>query len=121
MSTSSSPTQNDTTPRRFKPHQLSIAIGVGVGAFTVVSGIIPQFTHWHGDSEISRKVFDGIPGPLVAAFYTVIPVLIVWGSLRFADRVRNWERGAPDRRRTTPKNVKRRLADYRAEIGRAHV
>jgi Fe-S oxidoreductase/nitrate reductase gamma subunit len=116
MSTSSSPTQNDTTPRRFKPHQLSIAIGVGVGAFTVVSGIIPQFTHWHGDSEISRKVFDGIPGPLVAAFYTVIPVLIVWGSLRFADRVRNWERGAPDRRRTTPKNVKRRLADYRAGV-----
>jgi Fe-S oxidoreductase/nitrate reductase gamma subunit len=36
--------------------------------------------------------------------------------LRFADRVRNWERGAPDRRRTTPKNVKRRLADYRAGV-----
>ncbi|NBN90948.1 MAG: 4Fe-4S dicluster domain-containing protein, partial [Actinobacteria bacterium] len=33
-----------------------------------------------------------------------------------ADRVRNWERGAPDRRRTTPKNVKRRLADYRAGV-----
>ena len=116
MSTPSSPTQNDATPRRFKPHQLSIAIGVGVGTFAMVSGIVPQFTHWHGDSEISRKVFDGIPGPLIAAFYTVIPVLIVWGSLRFADRVRNWERGAPDRRRTTPKNVKRRLADYRAGV-----
>jgi Fe-S oxidoreductase/nitrate reductase gamma subunit len=116
MSTPSSPTQSDATPRRFKPHQLSIAIGVGVGTFAMVSGIVPQFTHWHGDSEISRKVFDGIPGPLIAAFYTVIPVLIVWGSLRFADRVRNWERGAPDRRRTTPKNVKRRLADYRAGV-----
>ena len=116
MSSSSSPAKTDGAPRRFKPHQLSIAIGVGIGSFTVVSGILPQITHWHGDSAIGREVFHGIPGPLQAAFYTVIPMLIVWGSLRFADRVRNWERGAPDRRRTTPKNVKRRLADYRAGV-----
>jgi len=116
MSSPSAPVQNDGAPRRFKPHQLSIAIGVGVGSFTVVSGILPQITKWHGDSPIGREVFHGIPGPLQAAFYTLIPVLIVWGSLRFADRVRNWERGAPDRRRTTPKNVKRRLADYRAGV-----
>jgi hypothetical protein len=30
--------------------------------------------------------------------------------------VRNWERGAPDNRRTTPKNAKRRLADFRAGV-----
>ena len=105
-----------STPRRFKPHQLSIAIGIGVGAFTLVSGVIPQFTKWHGDSAISREVFGGIPGPLQAAFYSIIPMLIVWGSLRFADRIRNWERGASDRRRTTPKNAKRRLADYRSGV-----
>jgi Fe-S oxidoreductase/nitrate reductase gamma subunit len=116
MSSSSAPVQNDGAPRRFKPHQLSIAIGIGVGAFTVVSGVVPQFTKWHDTSPIAREVFHGIPGPLQAAFYTVIPMLIVWGSLRFADRVRNWERGAPDRRRTTPKNVKHRLADYRAGV-----
>ena len=105
-----------STPRRFKPHQLSIAIGVGVGAFTLVSGVIPQFTKWHGDSAISREVFGGIPGPIQAAFYSIIPMLIVWGSLRFADRIRNWERGTSDRRRTTPKNAKRRLADYRSGV-----
>ncbi|MEY2967697.1 MAG: hypothetical protein RIQ64_324 [Actinomycetota bacterium] len=116
MSSPSAPANTDGAPRRFKPHQLSIAIGVGVGSFTVVSGILPQITKWHGDSAIGREVFHGIPGPLQAAFYTLIPMLIVWGSLRFADRVRNWERGAPDRRRTTPKNVKRRLADYRAGV-----
>jgi Fe-S oxidoreductase/nitrate reductase gamma subunit len=105
-----------STPRRFKPHQLSIAIGVGVGAFALVSGVIPQFTKWHGDSAVSREVFGNIPGAIQAAFYSVIPVLIVWGSLRFADRIRNWERGTSDRRRTTRKNVKRRLADYRSGV-----
>ena len=65
---------------------------------------------------MSREVFEGIPGPLQAAFYTILPAMIIWGSFKFADRMRNWERGAPDRRRTTPKNAKRRLADYRAGV-----
>ena len=43
-------------------------------------------------------------------------MLLIWGSLRFADRIRNWERGAPDRRKTTRKNFKQRLADYRAGV-----
>ncbi|MEY2711088.1 MAG: hypothetical protein RL487_871 [Actinomycetota bacterium] len=116
MSTHASAPTTETGKKRFRPHQLSIAIGVGMGIFTMTSGIIPQFTHWHGDSEMSRKVFEGIPGPLQAAFYTVLPVMLIWGSFRFADRVRNWERGAPDRRRTTAKNAKKRLADYRAGV-----
>jgi len=41
-------------------------------------------------------------------------MLLIWGAFKFADRVRNWERGAPDRRRTTKKNVKNRLRDFRA-------
>ena len=105
-----------STPRRLKPYQLSIALGVGIGVFTMVSGIIPLITGWKGDSPIHREVFGGIPGALKIAFYTVIPVMLIWGSLRFADRIRNWERGAPDRRRTTKKNVKQRLADYRAGV-----
>ena len=42
--------------------------------------------------------------------------MLVWGAFAFADRVQNWERGGPDRRRTTPKNAKRRLADFRAGV-----
>ena len=102
--------------KRFKPYQLSIAFGVGIGTFTMTSGIIPQLTGWKSTSLIHREVFGGIPTALVVAFYTVIPMMLIWGSLRFADRVRNWERGAPDRRKTTPKNVKRRLADYRSGV-----
>ena len=40
----------------------------------------------------------------------------MWGAFEFAKRVQNWERGAPDRRRTTKANVKRRLADFRAGV-----
>ena len=102
--------------KRFKPYQLSIAFGVGIGTFTMISGIIPQLTGSKSTSLIHREVFGGIPTALQVAFYTVIPMMLIWGSLRFADRIRNWERGAPDKRKTTTKNVKRRLADYRSGV-----
>ena len=101
---------------RLRPYQISIALGVGIGVFAMISGIVPQITKWKSDSPIHRTVFEGIPGALQIAFYTVIPMMLIWGSLRFADRIRNWERGAPDRRKTTRTNVKRRLADYRAGV-----
>ena len=116
MTTHAAAPTTETGKKRFRPYQLSIAIGIGMGTFTLMSGIVPQFTKWHGHSETSREVFDGIPGPLQAAFYTILPVMLVWGAFRFADRVRNWERGAPDRRRTTAKNAKKRMADYRAGV-----
>ena len=115
MSTNAAPA-TEKAPKRLRPYQLSIALGIGMGTFTLFSGIIPNFTGWHSTSEIHREVFGGIPSALKVAFYTVIPVMLVWGSFRFADRIRNWERGAPDRRKTTAKNAKRRLADYRAGV-----
>ena len=118
MSSHSSPAPDATTGKKWyrTPHKLVWAVGIFMGLFTMASGIIPQLTHWHGTEEVSRKVFEGIPGSIQVAFYTVIPVLLVWGAFEFAKRVQNWERGAPDRRRTTPKNVKRRLADFRAGV-----
>jgi hypothetical protein len=47
----------EKTPKRFHPYQISIAIGLGMGTFTLFSGIIPQLTKWHGSSEMSREVF----------------------------------------------------------------
>jgi Fe-S oxidoreductase/nitrate reductase gamma subunit len=116
MSTHASTPEADKGPKRFKPYQLSIAIGIGMGTFTLLSGIVPQFTKWHGTSTTAREVFQGIPGPLEAAFYCILPIIIVWGAFQFADRVRNWERGAPDRRRTTVKNFKQRMGDFRAGV-----
>ena len=101
-------------PKRIKPHQLVIGIGIFMGVFTLLSGVIPLITKWHSDKGVTREVFEGIPGPIQIAFYTVLPVMLIWGAFAFADRVRNWERGAPDRRRTTRKTVVARLKDFRA-------
>jgi Fe-S oxidoreductase/nitrate reductase gamma subunit len=117
MNTTNATSETSAAPRKgLKPYQLSIALGVGIATFTMISGIIPNFVHWKSDSPIHREVFEGIPGYLQIAFYTIIPALLVWGSLQFANRIRNWERGAPDRRKTTKKNFKQRLADYRAGV-----
>ncbi|MFA5773927.1 MAG: respiratory nitrate reductase subunit gamma, partial [Ilumatobacteraceae bacterium] len=110
------PSNTPQSSRRVKPYQVSIILGVGIGVFTMISGIIPQLTNWESDSPVQRTVFGGIPGALQVVFYTVIPMLLIWGSIRFSDRIRNWERGAPDQRKTTRKNIKRRLADYRAGV-----
>jgi Fe-S oxidoreductase len=101
---------------RIKPHQLVIALGCGIALFTVGSGIAPIFTNWHDDSSVQREVFDNIPTSVKVTFYTVIPLLLVYGSVMFANRVKNWERGRPDNRRTTMKNMKRRSGDFRAGV-----
>jgi Fe-S oxidoreductase/nitrate reductase gamma subunit len=116
MTAHPSPEPETAGPKRIKPHQVVLGIGVFIAAFTAVSGVLPLITEWHEDSPVHREVFGGIPGPLKLAFYTVIPVMLVWGAWQFSLRVQNWERGGPDRRRTTPKNVKRRLADFRAGV-----
>lgn len=113
---SSAPAATDQGPKRLKPHQLVIGIGIGMGVFILASGVLPLVTGWHNDNAVHREVFGNIPGPLKIAFYTVMPAMIVWGAFVFADRVKNWERGVSDRRRTTPKNVKRRLGDFRAGV-----
>ena len=106
----------DAPAKRLRPHQLSLVLFIAIACFTVVSGIIPQITKWKSDSEIHRTVFTNIPGPLQIAFYSIIPVMLVWVGLMFANRMKNWERGGPALRRTTPKNAKQRLADFRAGV-----
>jgi Fe-S oxidoreductase/nitrate reductase gamma subunit len=110
------PDTEDSGPKRIKPYQVVLGLGIFMGLFTLVSGILPLITEWHTEKAPSREVFGGIPGPIQVAFYTVVPVMLVAGAFLFADRVRNWERGAPDRRRTTPRNIGRRLADFRAGV-----
>ena len=101
---------------RVKPHHLVVALGVAIALFTAASGIAPSVTGFHDESSVTREVFGNVPGPLKVAFYTLVPILLVYGAVLFANRVKNWERGRPDDRRTTPGNAKRRMADFRAGV-----
>jgi Fe-S oxidoreductase/nitrate reductase gamma subunit len=100
-----------------RPRHLVIGLGIAIAVFTALSGIVPQITDWHEDSPIQREVFGDVPGALQLAFYTVIPLMLAWGAFRFADRVKNWERGrAAPTRRTTRANAPRRFGDFRAGV-----
>ncbi|MGK2950109.1 MAG: heterodisulfide reductase-related iron-sulfur binding cluster [Acidimicrobiales bacterium] len=101
---------------RLKPHQYAVALGVVFAAITVTSGVTSLIFQFHDDSEVQREVFGNIPSAWKLVFYTVFPVLIVYGAWLFGQRVRNWERGGPDRRATTKKNVGRRMKDFRAGV-----
>jgi Fe-S oxidoreductase/nitrate reductase gamma subunit len=102
--------------RRVKPHQIVIAIGVLVAAVTLASGIAATVFEFHDESPITRPVFGNIPSAWKLVFYTVLPVMFVYGAVLFSQRTRNWERGGPDNRRTTKKNLGRRLKDFRAGV-----
>ncbi len=102
--------------RRIRPHHLVVALGVALGVFSVFSGVLPLVTDWEDDSPVKREVFTNIPGAWKLAFYVVLTVLFVYGAVVFSFRVRNWERGAPDRRATTAKTAKQRFGDFRAGV-----
>ena len=110
------PDTTDAPARRIRPHQLALVLFTSIALFTLVSGILPQITGWKNDNAVHRTVFVNIPGPLQIAFYTVIPVLLVWVAIMFSHRMKNWERGAPAQRKTTAKNAKQRLKDFRAGV-----
>jgi len=101
---------------RLKPHHLVIAIGLGIAAFTVASGVVPGFTEFHDESTVTRETFGNVPTWLKAAFYTIVPILLVVGAVLFSRRMKNWERGQPDRRATNPSNIRRRLDDFRRGV-----
>ncbi len=100
----------------FRASQLWLGVGLLIATVTVLSGIAASIFQFHDDSAVQREVFTNVPGPLKLAFYTVIPLLLVWGSVQLSYRVKNWERGAPDKRATTQKNIGKRLADFRSGI-----
>lgn len=106
----------DTASSGPRASQLWLAVGFLIALVTVLSGIAATVFQFHDDAEIQREVFENIPSPLRLAFYTVVPILLLWGTVQLSYRVKNWERGAPDRRATTPKNLSKRLADFRSGV-----
>ncbi len=100
-------------PKRLRPFHIVLGLGLGFAAFTIASGIASAITEFKNPAEITRHPWENIPSGWKAAFYTIIPIFLVWASWEFAKRVKNWERGGPDNRRTTLANAKTRLEDLR--------
>ena len=101
-----------------RPNPALFVIGVGVLASigTLASGIVPRITEWEEDSPVSRHVFGNIPDPIYWAFYATVGVMLLVTAWLISLRVRNYQRGQPDDRRTTRANVHRRLRDFRAGV-----
>ncbi|MDQ6698453.1 MAG: heterodisulfide reductase-related iron-sulfur binding cluster [Actinomycetota bacterium] len=105
-----------TERKGIQPHHMVVGFGAAIAVFTALSGIVPVLTQQSDKSSERREVFINIPGPLKLVFYTILPVIILYGAVMFSQRVKNWERGKPDRRATTMHNAKRRLGAYRAGV-----
>jgi Fe-S oxidoreductase/nitrate reductase gamma subunit len=105
------------TPRKLpRPHQLVLGAGIFLAIFAVASGLIPVLTQWHDDSPVQREVFYGVPDPVVVAFYAALAAMFIVVAYLASLRVRNYQRGQPDDRRTNRKNVERRMRDFRAGV-----
>ena len=102
--------------RRPKPHQVVLAIGVLAALGTIASGVLPRITEWTDHSHVSRQVFIDVPDPIYWLFYATAATMLLVCAWLISLRVRNYERGGPDDRRTTRRNVHRRLADFRAGV-----
>jgi Fe-S oxidoreductase len=102
----------------FKPRHIALAVGLGFAAITALSYIaeLTWLKNVHDDSTETRIYFLNIPEALRAGFYITVILAIVFGAFAFASRMKNWERGAPDNRKTTSKNLKKRAEDLRSGL-----
>ena len=99
-----------------KPSQFIFAIGAAVALLSVASGIVGAVEGWYDKSRVGRPVFFDVPDPLQIAFYTLLPLLILWAGWQLSLRARNWERGAPDKRLTDRFRFRRRADSYRRGV-----
>jgi Fe-S oxidoreductase/nitrate reductase gamma subunit len=115
-------TGTEAAPSGFKPRHIALIIGGLFAALTAASYVAEQLwaENWNHDEKVkhpvSREYFFNIPGALRLTFYIVMVITILYGAWMFSNRMKNWERGAPDNRGTTLKNIKRRAEDLRAGL-----
>ncbi len=102
--------------RRVRPHHLILGFWLLLAFAFGLSGVVSTITQQHDDSPITREVFGNIPGAWKAFVYVLSVATLTYVGVQFMHRFKNWERGVPDRRRTTLKNAKRRAGDFRAGV-----
>ena len=102
--------------RRLRPHHLILGFWLLLAFAFGMSGVVSTITQQRGDSLVTREVFGNIPGAWKAFVYVLSVATLTYVGVQFSSRFKNWERGAPDRRRTTLKNAKRRAGDFRSGV-----
>jgi len=103
--------------RKMRPNHMIIAFWAFMALVTIVSGIASAvFDFHHADAAETRKVFGNIPTAIKVMFYSLLPALLIYVGFQLSFRVKNWQRGAPENRKTTKKNVKQRMEDMRAGL-----
>ena len=119
----SAPDTNESeSTSRFRAHHIPFILGGGFALLTAASYIAELLwaEDWQhdyvADNPVSREMFLNIPSAFAFVFYLVTVLTILWGAFAFSSRMRNWERGAPENRRTTSKNVKQRAEKVRAGL-----
>ena len=99
-----------------KPTQLFVVVGILLALLVAASGIVAAAEGWEDKSAVSRRVFFDVPAAVQVVFYATLPLLFLWAAWQLSLRARNWQRGAPDRRRTDPRTFRKRAEDYRRGV-----
>ncbi len=103
--------------RGIRPNHLIIGFWILIALVTAGSGIAAAvFEFHHEEGAVTREVFGNIPTAIKVMFYSLVPALLIYCGFQLSFRVKNWQRGAPENRKTTTKNVKQRLEDMRAGL-----
>ncbi|MEY2470326.1 MAG: hypothetical protein QOF21_3024, partial [Actinomycetota bacterium] len=105
-----------TPSRRLRPRHIALALGGFWAALTAAFGIGGTLAQFHDDSSVARPDFLNVPAPVKGIFYTLLTVTFLAVGYLFSLRVQNWERGQPDRRKTTKKNAKHRVEAFRSGV-----
>ncbi len=98
------------TPSRARPRPSQVVLGLSTlfAAATAASGIVGG-VETHRPLPVSRPVFWDIPPAMQVGFYVGVCTAILAAGWMLSQRVANWERGQPDRRVTTRRNLRRRV------------
>src|SRR5882757_6280579 len=99
-----------------RAHQVVLGVGVAMFVFVIASGVVPAITGWHDHSPVQREVFVNVPTAMKVAFYGAVATMLLVVAWLASLRMANYERGLPDDRRTTRKNVEKRAKSYRRGV-----
>jgi len=118
----SAETVETTEPKRFRPRHIPLVIGGAFALITAFSFIAERLwaeawqEEYVGEHTVSREMFLNVPHAFSLVFYVAMVIVIIYGAVTFSHRMRNWERGAPEKRATRADNVKKRAEKLRAGL-----